>query len=295
MNEQLKSIATEEMQRIDLRSRAMLVVLHLSAFTCRKYDRKASKDTIDANNAQADAGRFNKKLIDTEKYLKPITKLQGEIRQFHYDNTLPWSEGHRVLNCSHHEHYAGAMNTYIDKHDRLVETFVEVWPQAVQEASELLGGMFKPGEYPPADIVRRKFDVVFDITPLPDAEDFRVELPQYVIDRTARRIEETYQAALNDAHKRLTGAIKDIAEKLPAWLSGQQKSFKDTLITNLEDIIELMPALNINNDPNLTFLASMAKRKLACYDPKLLREDKAEAQKVAQEAKNILARMNLGG
>ena len=290
----LQEIAQTELNRIDLRTRGLLITLHLHAFTARKYDRKVSTKTAETHQASKDAGRYNKKLIDTEKYLKPITKLQSEIRQYHYDHTLPWMDGSRILNVLIFDEYCSQLNDYMDKHDAMVNTFMAVYPQAKLEAETLLGEMFNPDEYPGEDMVRSKFDVEFYVSPLPDVEDFRMTLPDSVVQQTALKIEQTYQSSLQDAHRRLYDCIKAIAEKLPAYDKGQIKTFRDTVITNLQEVIDLMPALNISDDARLKFITEMADRKLAKHEPSQLRDDPLLRSQVAQDAANILAKMNIG-
>jgi hypothetical protein len=78
--------------------RAMLAAVHISIWTAIKHDRKVSRDVADQNGAHQGAGRYNKQLLRGADKLDELRTLAGQIRQYFYKITLPWSdEGFRLL------------------------------------------------------------------------------------------------------------------------------------------------------------------------------------------------------
>ena len=80
-----------------LNKKAILVTLSLSSFSPRKTDKRVTSQVLNQHSAASDAGKFVKNLLPDEA-IEPIKKLDGEIRQFHYNNTVPWcDDGLRLL------------------------------------------------------------------------------------------------------------------------------------------------------------------------------------------------------
>jgi hypothetical protein len=78
--------------------RAMLAAVHISIWTAVKHDRKISRDVASQHGAHRDAGRYNKQLLRGADKLDELRTLAGQIRQYFYRITLPWSdEGFRLL------------------------------------------------------------------------------------------------------------------------------------------------------------------------------------------------------
>jgi len=64
-------------------------------------------------------------------------------------------------------------------------------------------------------------------------------------------------------------ATTDMAEKL----GNPDAVFRDSLVNNLVELVDLIPALNFTVDPELDQLARATRDKLANLDPENLRTD----------------------
>jgi hypothetical protein len=69
-------------------------------------------------------------------------------------------------------------------------------------------------------------------------------------------------------------------------LGKKQPRIFDTLVGNIQAIIDAAPDLNLANDPNISALAAAA-RDLTQADADLLREDEATRKKVLARAREI--------
>ena len=256
-------------KRTDLHTRAMLVTLSISAWAARKYDKGISQEVADAHGADVSAGRYNKHLLPTKAdVLKQQAKAAGvkvtasspnsykdlmqhirEVRDWHYANTLPWSDdGPRVLTVPNYQNYTDNMRKKQHKFRALLADFVTDYPALKAEAQRILNGMFNHEDYP--DSVAERFDFAFRIDPIPAGGDFRVELSEEEIRvlsaNTESRAIEAFENAQSDAVKRLyavlaniharlteTKVTKDRVTKSGKKISGGQikgATFRDTLI-----------------------------------------------------------------
>ena len=107
---------------MNLTQDAMLVALHISAWSGRLYDREASMQVADRNGASASAGRYNKRLLPKTAFAA-LTATMSATRTTHYENTLPWDDkGARLLTVANYDHY-------VSRIDALRERMIEVAPE----------------------------------------------------------------------------------------------------------------------------------------------------------------------
>ncbi|MFA5583020.1 MAG: hypothetical protein WDA09_02305 [Bacteriovoracaceae bacterium] len=281
----------------DLSSKAMLVKLSISTWTASKHDKKISKEIADKHGAKSDAGRYNKVLV-AKKALNTINSINNEIRSFHYENTLPWSdEGLRILPSANFMEYTKKMRELKAKREAAIRDFVEEYPQYVEEAKERLGDMFSETDYPHPQEIEHKFAVRTGTYPMPAAEDFRVRLRKSDTQQVRKEIEESVKEATSIAIRDLWQRLHDGLSRISERLNDPEKIFRDSLITNLTELCALLPKLNITDDPDLEEMRKRVEEKICTHYPDDLREDKEERKEVAQEADDILATMSgyIGG
>lgn len=280
-------------------NRAMLVSLNITGWSARKYDRKITDEVAKNHNVKDEVGRYNKILIAKDAIQK-ITTLAGDARAKHYFNTLPWSdEGYRILMAVNFMDYTQIMRGLRMKWEAAVHEFVANYPSYVEDARKRLNGMFREDDYPRVDEIRRRFAFETSVLPLPEAGDFRVKLAEDEVDDIRKSIEakvqENVEHAAADAWKRLHEAVAHMAERLDAYSkrTGEDRSgtFRDTLVTNLVDIANVLPKLNIKGDPALDQMAENVMAKLCRYDADTLRQNNKALKVVKSEADAILDAM----
>ena len=156
--------------------RAMLVRLSISVWAAKKGDRRANRAVenafgiVDANKA----GNYTKWLVGQES-IQRLTKLTTEIRTWHYQNTLPWTDdGARLLPTANFADYSAKMRAYHQQFDAEVQTFIRNYPDIVAEARIRLNGLFNPADYP--SNITERFGWGIEVSPVPQARDFRVDL-----------------------------------------------------------------------------------------------------------------------
>jgi hypothetical protein len=84
-----------------------------------------------------------------------------------------------------------------------------------------------------------------------------------------------------------------LAERLQAYRvteEGVQHPFRDTIVTNLVKLVDVLPKLNVTGDPELERLASEVRASLL-VDPQELRKSESVRTETAKAANRIAARM----
>jgi hypothetical protein len=87
--------------------------------------------------------------------------------------------------------------------------------------------------------------------------------------------------------KRLAETVGRFAERM----ANEDATFHASTVEKLEEIVELLPALNIMDDPNLEQMRRDIQGSLIGYDAKTLRKDKAARSVAATEAQKIMDTM----
>jgi hypothetical protein len=150
-----------------LTSRAMLVRMGVSRWTARRLDRDASNEIAEINNASADAGRFNKLLID-RVHLAGVESAVNAIRKHHDANTLPWTiTGVALLPAANYFDYMAEHRRLVavlhSERDKLVASY-----DAAKEARKSkLGDLYREEDYPDADTLAASIRSEIDVMPLP--------------------------------------------------------------------------------------------------------------------------------
>ena len=269
-----------------LQDSAMLVTLTISQWTARKHDKSVSTE-VDRNHGAKNGGRYNKLLVRADA-LDPIEKVAGAARAYLYKMTHAWGDnGERMLPAALFLEFSQTMQQMRNEFDSRVQTFVNDYPTLVQEARVRLGTMYNPQDYP-AD-VRSKFSFPPPaITPVPSANDFRVNLNKEYVDSIKADLISTLEARQKDTLKQCWARVRKVVTKITE-LGDEEARVYDSVITNARDLIDILPALNLTGDSELTDIASELQDILV--PPDRLRQDKRLKQDVALKADAILAKM----
>ncbi len=281
---------------MDLNSDAMLVSLRIAAWSGRLYDRDASTHVAVHHDASTSAGRYNKRLLPKDAFAA-LTATMSRARTTHYEQTLPWDDkGARLLTVANYERYTGLMDGLCEKMVRERSRFIEDYEDNIERARLDLGRLFRIEDYPSSSALRRKFAIVYRIAPVPDAEHFMARLADDDTERVRRSIErdveERLHGAVGDLYRRLGEAVERVADRLREDDNGKPLVFRDSMIGNIRDLVDIVPRLNIFGDDKLARLCEQVKEKIASVEPDALRPsrtfDPAARRRVKRDADALM-------
>ena len=259
---------------MDLNRDAMLAGLRITAWSGRLYDREASDHVAVHHDASASAGRYNKRLLPKAAFAA-LTATMSEARTRHYANSLPWDDkGARLLTVANYEHYTELMDALRERVVRQRARFIEDYDDYVGQARLDLGKLFRIEDYPSKETLQDKFSIRYRITPVPDADHFIAKLASDDTDRVKRDIEEQLHDAVDDLYRRLAEAVDRVSERLEEDENGKPLVFRDTMISNIRDLADVVPRLNIFGDDRLARLCEQVKDRIAGVEPDSLRPSK---------------------
>jgi hypothetical protein len=275
---------------ISIASSAVLIDLNISVWTARKLDKNVSKE-IDVNkNTTIKAGNYNKHILAGSDQLDAITKLANEIRDWHGRQTLPWSDaGTRLLPMTNFFDYKQQLGVYEAEFKSRINTFIQQYPNIIQGMAFKLGKLFDRAEYPDADKIASKFNLRYTIMPVPETNDFRVDIADDIRDEMQKEYQKAYEgrveAAMSDAWSRLHTTLEHMIDRL----SGDEKKiFRNSLVDNALELTNLLTRLNVTKDPRLEKARQELEQSLVGVTADELRDSLGARQEILSRVNQIM-------
>jgi hypothetical protein len=275
----------------------MLGNLSISVWTAKVAAKGVARDA--ESKAKAKTGTFtaSKKLADGVLELEAITKKATAIRNDWAKRSVPWFDnGPRGYNALHHFDILQQVSDWGRDFEGLTEEFYRVYPMMVANKMFDLGDSYNSNDFPPLSVLRGKFAFRFDTSTVPNTDDIRVvkgipsEQVDTLIDAAVDNERHKVQSALSDAATKLYEKVEAIHQKLSVPIGDSGSIFRNSMLENLTEMVELMPVLNITGDPALAKLAAQAK-KLTLYSAADLREDAVAREQAAKQAQYLAKKL----
>jgi len=234
---------------------AVLVELNISVWPASKIDREVTSQVNANASAHKEASQTKKNLFAGTSLRADIEKFAARVRLYNNQHTLPWADkGERMLPTKLFMDYKQTMNGYERTFEMLCDNFFDEYETLVRDAQVNLGALYKAEDYPPLEEVRKKFSFRRSVKPLPEAGDFRLDIPAHDLEEMKAAYENQYSEKLAEAMRtpweRLHEVLLSMSKKLED--SGDaKKRYHDSLISNPLELCELLTKLNVTNDPKL--------------------------------------------
>jgi len=304
-------------------SAAMLGSLNISVWEARKKDKQTEGEVQIAKGANSKrATSVHKHLFAESPALESIKTLRGEIRVWYNRQTLPWDDNsNRLITTKQYFEIMQDFGNYQRRFDDLVNIFLTVYPTEISKQAFQMGSLFDRNEYPDVSDVRRRFNCALNVSPLPMAGDFRVDIGKEALKELQERCEADTQArlsmAMSDAWSRVKEQVEWVRDRMDAVLQHDPDAVDEvptydadgkvikvdikkkrrpklhgSMLDNGLELCGLLRDLNITNDPELEEARRMLESTLVRVDIDSLKES-TEVQKTTRNAMNdILNKFN---
>ena len=235
---------------------AVLVELNISVWPASKLDKEVTDKVNTDASAVRGASQTKKNLFAGTSLRKDISDFAARVRLYHNRHTLPWADkGERMLPTALFMDYKQTINGFEQTFNMMCNNFFLEYPRLVAEAPTNLGTMYKAEDYPDLTDVRLKFGFRRTVKPVPEAGDFRLDIPAHDLDEMRseflKQQDKKLAEAMREPWERLHKMLVGISEKLTDVNEDSKKRYHDTLITNPIELCGLLTKLNVTNDPKL--------------------------------------------
>jgi len=271
----------------------MLINLSMSRWSGTKVDPKASRKLAQDANAQDGSAIVSKRLMPKEAFAD-ITTAWNALRAHRDKHSAPWSDkGPRIMTRNIFDLFMSGYSELERQYNDAVEEFVTVkYPPVRDKAAFRMGDLFDERDYPTPDKLREKFGVNLDIDGITEPNDFRVALPEQELAKVRADMEESIQRRLGVAMQDVWLRIVKLLEHYIEKMDDKDAIFRDSTVTNLVELMNILPGLNIVGDPKLRDIRKRIMDTIGSYQPDDLRKGADLRAAAAKEARAIRESIN---
>lgn len=271
-----------------LKETAMVVSLRISIWGAKKKDSQTTREIEILHNAK-NAGNWTKHLMESEK-LAAIESLSRQARDYHRSVTLAWGDGQeRLLDNKFYFEYVSTMGNFRIRLEKLWEDFFNEYEEKVQEEKNRLQTMYKESDYPTASEIRGKFGYRVSFLPLADADDFRVKISDSMLQDMKDNITSEINSRIEKTKEDLIERARKVVKRMVETLAIPNKGFHDTMIGNIENLVETLPLLNFTDDQKITKVTSLLST--LCVDSEMLKNNPGFREEIYKRSKDVLERL----
>jgi hypothetical protein len=255
---------------------------------------------VPATSVQVEADRdmlHVSKAILESKELDAIKTLDGELRTWLGKRALPspFRRGTYLVPIALVEEVDGKIGEYQEKRAGLVARFLAAYDASVEDAKKRLNGLFDVSDYPGAEKVRAAFYV--DVRYLAFGVPEKLEgIRKDIFEREKAKAAASWKEASEEVRQALRAGLADLADHLVERLQGngdgKPKVFRDTLVENMTDYLDLFDPRNVTDDTQLALLVERCRNILDGLDADALRSSAAIRTKVRDGMTQVQATLD---
>lgn len=269
-----------------LTQKAMLISLSISQWLARIQDKEISKKIPIDYSAKSGTGTWTKRLFKDSVTMAKIQALTSSAKKYHSEMTLPWTKGVGILPSIKWLEYSKKMREFNIELETIVLQLSSEFLNLIQQDQQNLGNMYKNQDYPDHLKLRDKFKIDIEASPIPEKGDWRIELSDEEIEKLEKAEEKKQETKMEEAMKKLWEKLYEPIRKMSETLASG-KGFHKTLVTNISDLINILPDLNLTDNKNLEILRKEIEEKLCEFSAQQLKDSTYLRKTTAEAAEKI--------
>jgi len=268
-----------------------------------KTDKRVRARIAELYGANAKQVGGTKKILDDKTpALATLLKHRRFIRTTFLGMTGPWQDdGFRVCTTKGYGNFRAVIDELIDRHGDMLEDVIKVFndmKEAAKQQDTGLGDLYDESLYPEAEALRGIYTVMVETEVLPDRTntvlDLDDERAKAIIEeataltekRTKDLAEHTHEVIV-DRLTHMVEALREYGDDIPGSKRG--RTFRDSLVSNMADLSDLLKALNVTGSSKLDKLSSDIAAKLTTANADTLRGRKVPGDKRTDEEREAEA------
>jgi len=291
-----------------LQNTALLCGLRTRALGLQRTHKSASAEVTTQHKATINAVtvRVNR-LADADTYHRKLVGLQNNMRKLFETHTLPWdgAGGWRLLPNASFLKLAGLVNPLQKEIALCIEEYREKAPEIIAKARANLGDLALEIALPTVEELSTAYEARLEFGSIPDTKALK-NLPPAITGKLAQhmqtRAQTAYDAALDDINNRMVKPLQHLIERLDAFeeREGREKMegvrdlqgvFRDTTVSNITELADVLPTLNVLGDHNTTEAVNAVVELAGSITAESLRASRERRDAARAKAASILAGM----
>lgn len=262
----------------DLSNKAMMVILNIRFFNGHKTDKDLSIDIEVDKDAEHGTLSVIKRVIPPQ-HLFSLRRCRAFTISEHNQMTMPgFHRGERLLTNKMFFRYSTIIGGLSDTFKKLANEFADAYPAILQEAPRRLGKSYKPSDFPPISAIPDMFSIKTRYSPVPNIKDWRNDqVDQETLEKLKKEAEENTIEMFRHAQKDMCDKVEEVLQRLARHIEdfdeNPRKKLTIDLFDALKEIGDLIPMMNIADDPAIAKIGEAIKNEIAPIQPERIRQD----------------------
>jgi hypothetical protein len=300
---------TTSTNTFDIARDCALVSIEGSLYPWAKKDEVAATNAASADHAVSERFTAYVQRLNKEDRLPPQQLLSEARRFLDFPNGFAWDgKGGFCVRNTKLDEVTSKLEEFRAKFHAAVDTLCAGLPALEARAKAELNGAFSRLGFPTEAEVRERYSFEIKLGAIVHADDTRLN---HVSSKAREAIEKSIRKEqaekVTELHQQVVGsleaALNRVVTNLTDFTAGKITRFEDSLVTNLESLVEALPTLNVTQDRAVdqtivrsrTLVAGLQK----ALQEQTLRDKKSEAgpavrKQIAKEAGDILSKLKAG-
>ena len=278
---------------VDLAANSVMLVLRLERMGNR---RKVPTSMVEVD-ADPEAVHVGKELLESPE-LKAVATEDNAIRQWVYARSLPsygtLRDGVYRLPLALVDQVDEELEAFRLRRQTLIDKFLERYPAMVNEAVARLRTLYNPADYPHLDQVAARFTFSYRYLAFMTPQTLSARLLAREREKAAAEVStevEEIKVALRTGFAEL---VAHAADRLAVGPDGKKVTFRDSMVTKMEEFFGYFAARNLVGDDELATLVERAREAMRGVTAQTLRTDDVARASVKDTLDRVKAEMNSG-
>lgn len=291
------AVTVEKPMSEGLLTKAVIISFKTGRFgNTRRVGKSQIEISVNGDRIDQDALKTNKELLDS-KELQAIGSFDAKTRVRLLTYCLPSyiDEGYYFLPITLVEDVNFYLSRKQRERERMVEMFCGVYRQLQTAAKDRLGPLYRESDYPAVEEVRRSFTWVVRYISFSVPGSLR-DVSSSLFEQEKERQEKMWEEAAEEVRQALresmAGLVQHAIEKLNYQTNGKPQIFRDSMVANMAEFLDLFDRRNLTNDASLAALVGQARQLMAGVDPATLRSDVVARDRIRAGFQGIQATMD---
>jgi hypothetical protein len=283
---------------------AITAQIKTSCLGLTRTDKSASEQSTVDHRAIEGAGRVVvSRLAGADEAVKGIRAIQKQAQDLLKSLSTPWN-GRQLMPNVNLEPFLREFKYVEAQHQMAIDNLIDNAPELIAKARANLGDYSI--EPPTLSEIRAAFKLEFVAEPIPDTSRFSASNLDTALENSMREqfeanTQAAYSYAQEDVLHRVAEPLKAMVERLNAYNEREDAKddgkevkggyFRDTLVTNVQDIAHVFNSFNLFNDPSLSALDTQLQEFLR-LKPEDLRKGRGTRDATIERASKILSQID---
>lgn len=244
-----------------------------------------TREAADTHEGDRDSFSAGVKLFGVDP-LSPIIRIVNMARAFHIENTLPWADtGFRLIPVERLPYWQRELTRMQGEFMDAVDGLIAAYPRLRKDYIRRVNDVAQEIPFPTLEQLKGNFDFDLMMQPIANPNDLRLKHidPKTVAELKAKAAADM-SAILDEGHKDIINRLFKVVNRIHEQTSSADGRLFRSLVGNLEEAVDVLPKLNLRNDPEIKRLINRVRTELSSIDLEALKTNgkRGDVLKVAQ-------------